>query len=477
MYKKTSILLAAACAAPLMMSPAFAYDITSAVANAALDTNSATLFNGKDAYTNVFAGDGWAAWADSTNGSNIRVWNPAAIDGWTGNTNEFYSASWNGGDASGDADGGVLVVRTMNWDYRPGGTVTASSDLTKTWTDPDGNRIWNTGDNVQKTDLSGYWEWRFDDGGTPDWQRAALADPAPAVYTYVNEYSNTVTKLNSEWQGTAVRNFEAAANVTTELFDSTAKYKVEVKVGRLALQGLNDGAATVVDANGNTLSTGTSTRWINEEDALWNGWRVELLAGGDSKANNNSSSWVYGQTTNSAGFGYIQTLAADIQEDAAGSLLAADSWTTVSIEYTPGVSGDFSALNGENLVIRLGANELADHSTTVNVAFDDIVLTKIMAGDANEDDKVNGSDLALLAANFGQSGKAWGTGDFNGDGSVNGIDLALLAGNFGFDAANLEASIGISIEEAQQMLAAVPEPTSLALLGLGGLLIARRRRA
>jgi hypothetical protein len=56
-----------------------------------------------------------------------------------------------------------------------------------------------------------------------------------------------------------------------------------------------------------------------------------------------------------------------------------------------------------------------------------------LAGDVNRDRSVNGTDFALLAANFGRSGAGvtYASGDLNGDGSVNGTDFAILAGNFG----------------------------------------------
>ncbi|MEO0587635.1 MAG: PEP-CTERM sorting domain-containing protein, partial [Planctomycetota bacterium] len=60
-------------------------------------------------------------------------------------------------------------------------------------------------------------------------------------------------------------------------------------------------------------------------------------------------------------------------------------------------------------------------------------------------------------------------GDFNGDGVVNTGDLAILAGVFGFDN---------SAVTSPAALAAVPEPTTLALAGLGlAALAVRRKRA
>jgi hypothetical protein len=80
------------------------------------------------------------------------------------------------------------------------------------------------------------------------------------------------------------------------------------------------------------------------------------------------------------------------------------------------------------------------------------------AGDFNLDGAVNAGDLALLAANYGQAG-SWGfaQGDANGDSMIDAGDLAALATNYG-------------------QVTAVPEPTSLALMGLASVAVIRRRR-
>jgi hypothetical protein len=59
------------------------------------------------------------------------------------------------------------------------------------------------------------------------------------------------------------------------------------------------------------------------------------------------------------------------------------------------------------------------------------VVNVPLPGDANRDGRVNGSDFAILAGNFGKTGRTWEQGDFNGDGTVNGSDFAILSANFG----------------------------------------------
>jgi hypothetical protein len=57
-------------------------------------------------------------------------------------------------------------------------------------------------------------------------------------------------------------------------------------------------------------------------------------------------------------------------------------------------------------------------------------------GDANDDGNVDVGDLGIIAANYGQSGKAWHQGDFNGDGKVDVGDLGILAAHYGVGMSN-----------------------------------------
>ncbi len=93
--------------------------------------------------------------------------------------------------------------------------------------------------------------------------------------------------------------------------------------------------------------------------------------------------------------------------------------------------------------------------TPTYVALDDLSLTKV-AGDVNNDQIVNGQDIAAVASNWLHAGPV---ADANGDGIVNGQDIALVASNW---LATPVAGPG----QATANAAAVPEPAGLLLAAL-----------
>ena len=96
-----------------------------------------------------------------------------------------------------------------------------------------------------------------------------------------------------------------------------------------------------------------------------------------------------------------------------------------------------------------------DYIRFMEGAFAPVEVTPDIAGDANGDGKVDGSDVTILAGNW-QKGvsdgltASWEEGDFNDDGKVDGSDVTILAGNWQY-----------GVEAAA---ASVPEPSTLALL-------------
>lgn len=97
--------------------------------------------------------------------------------------------------------------------------------------------------------------------------------------------------------------------------------------------------------------------------------------------------------------------------------------------------------------------------------FDNIQLSVIQPGDANEDLAVDLTDLIALGQNYGAAGD-WYAGDFNNDGTVDLSDLIALGQNYGNDY-SASSTPGITV---------TPEPATMSLLGLGGLALLRRRK-
>ena len=111
------------------------------------------------------------------------------------------------------------------------------------------------------------------------------------------------------------------------------------------------------------------------------------------------------------------------------------------------------------------ANTIVTNDTTNPlIAYDPSTYMVSLAGDATRDGAVDGLDISKLVNGFGVSDK-WGDGDFNGDGVVDGLDISILVNQFGLSYASEPLSATV-----------VPEPATMALLGLGGLAVLRRRR-
>lgn len=101
-----------------------------------------------------------------------------------------------------------------------------------------------------------------------------------------------------------------------------------------------------------------------------------------------------------------------------------------------------------------------DYYNYVPVTDNNIMFVNVyLPGDANGDNKVDDSDLNLLLTGWG-IGTDWQEGDFNADDIVNDSDLNFLLSNWTYPPAS----------------SAVPEPATLGLLTVGGLVMVRRRR-
>jgi hypothetical protein len=156
---------------------------------------------------------------------------------------------------------------------------------------------------------------------------------------------------------------------------------------------------------------------------------------------------------------------ADVRADIA-SAYAAGAWTGPGLTST-------SANNSTHGVGYAEASSL----TTVPEIFGTVDADAVLArytryGDADLNGTVNLQDFNRLAANFGSNSATWDQGDFNYDSTVNLSDFNRLAANFGQTA----AGTSVTPEDWANLASAIPEPSSVALLGFGALATMRRRR-
>ena len=140
-----------------------------------------------------------------------------------------------------------------------------------------------------------------------------------------------------------------------------------------------------------------------------------------------------------------------------------------------GINSTAAAANSASYGI--GYADSADPGNPAGLAPGQIEVMYTLLGDANLDGKVNGTDFAILAANFNQSVTGWDQGDFNYDGKVNGTDFAFLASNFNQGASQAADIAALdAFAAANGLLADVPEPASEAIIMVAGSVILRRWR-
>ena len=166
------------------------------------------------------------------------------------------------------------------------------------------------------------------------------------------------------------------------------------------------------------------------------------------------------------------TLVVDLADLERADLLVVNGHATLGGTLEFAVADDFVA-SGYRTIPLIGADSLGgtfarvegvptDDRFSLAVTYSDTgaFLTAAVPGDANLDAEVNFADFLVMSERFGQPG-GWSDGDFDGDGTIAFGDFLALSAQFGTQPGNV---------------AAVPEPTSIALLGSTVLLLAGRRR-
>jgi fibronectin-binding autotransporter adhesin len=147
------------------------------------------------------------------------------------------------------------------------------------------------------------------------------------------------------------------------------------------------------------------------------------------------------------------------------SVVAAHT-TNMTIEY------GFASNISTNTFVWGGQTISAGNTTT------DLLILPTLKGDGNMDGQVNGQDFLVWQNNYGTSVTGGATkGDYDGNGIVNGNDFLAWQNNYGQKVSTQSApNFAGSSSSSSSAVTASPEPASLALLALGGLLVLPRRR-
>jgi Dockerin type I domain len=207
--------------------------------------------------------------------------------------------------------------------------------------------------------------------------------------------------------------------------------------------------------------------------------RVELRLDSNNTPGALVESWTTSSLQSEAGS--LQSLPAPL-----GVTLAANTkyWLTVTSDPNGNLGGGWfmAATNTPGTLIANRYGTIDPWNTFTFLKPEAVRLTgdAVSPGDANEDGKISVDDYALLDRGFAKHLTGWNNGDFNGDNQITSADYAIL------DAAALSQNALspslLAAHEAQfgpqyatQLLAAVPEPASMALLLTAFPLLTRRR--
>jgi autotransporter-associated beta strand protein len=316
---------------------------------------------------------------------------------------------------------------------------------------------------------------------------AAVNSQSPATWAPATRTAGTAT-FNKEGLGTLSIERISNLKISTETVAPTSGFRHQI-TDRVAFETINVNAGTMVIRAGRD----TSTSHIVQDTAPPT--TVAGLTAGPYLVNPSTNKTTFVKNLNIAAGATLDLNDNDAIVDYTGapgpSLASIKSQITTA--YNSGAwtgtgitSGSARANSTSPHQTALGYGEITtvvpgaapySYSGVDNIDATSVVIRYTWSGDATLEGSVDTVDFNILAANFGGSGKNWTDADFNYDSTVDTVDFNLLASNFG-QPALLGDGAGGAAGASAALGSLVPEPTSLALVGLmAGGLLARRRRS
>jgi fibronectin-binding autotransporter adhesin len=358
------------------------------------------------------------------------------------------------------------------------------------------------------------------DGGTFDitnrYLLASATNATGVVVTHSAGVVNTGLDLRvGDTGGTATYNLSGTGvlNATQGLLVGRQK----------SLSTFNQTGGTLNISGGTITTTGATTgatlRIGDAESATTSNWSTgtyNLSAGVATAALPTGSTATYTMTVGAAGTGTMRMIGDDGTLTVTGNLLVRTTApgvgtlafrlqsddTSISPVTTTGfttldpgavVQLEFDSLAPvQGVYTVVNSSDIVDNGATISkpagwgaqiVAGGNGKILQFFAGDANGDGLLNADDYAITDRGRAKGLTGGANGDYNGDGVINAADYHLIDAAFitlhpgGFDPGFLamrESEFGAGY--VSQLLASVPEPSSLAGVAITGLALAKRRR-
>jgi len=284
--------------------------------------------------------------------------------------------------------------------------------------------------------------------------------------------------------------YQGTTNITAGLLDITSNSAVN-NIGPITGSGTGNllvDTGAQLQSKGVTLANTTPASWtINGAQRIAAG----AGAAGVSKVNviptiahtGSGTSAVYTGVLNLADSALIVETTSSSKSSTISALNEAVFAGSAGATWTGnGITSSTAAADSAHLGMGVWDNSVLGRTSFAGTAVDSTSVFTAVAhlGDANRDGVVDLQDLSIITNNWQKARDNWATGDLNRDGVVDLGDLSLVTNNwqqtssFNQTVSTLLPASGTSFGSA---VAAVPEPTSLALLALGSAaLLARRRR-